>query len=350
MKKILFMILTFIICINVEAAETLELHRGESSVVIDGFCDYFDDAVSFFIDKDSYSCMITSTYVIPPPECDEDGNCKSPMIRGTHFNRPVVGTTFPVTAVNLFPLGDVDHVEGKVQLEELVALMNDRDNETRKSILAKLETSLADVKPEDATKVVLYAGSMNNSIYISVGWDTEPVLIKIDYDEVKNQLSYTNETTDVSSSIVEPIVLYSFYEWNMEASPNYANAKEIRDDETKYSYVDEEALVDGVSGFELSGDTQTGNYSIDFDLVLNDDWNNKIIESYNINSERANEPDDPTQPAQPTPPADSTQPTQPTEPVKQPNTGTYLPLIGVMWLAMFGMVFICCRKTMFKKI
>ena len=337
MKKLLFMLLTFIICINVVDAETLELHRGESSVVIDGFCDYFGYSVSFFIDKDSYSCMITSTYVIPQPECDEDGNCELLMGGVSHFNRPV-GTTFPVTAVNLYPLGDVDHVEGKVQLEELVALMNDRDNETRKSILAKLETSLADVKPEDATKVVLYAGSMNNSIYISVGWDTEPVLIKIDYDEVKNQLSYTNETTDVSSSIVEPIVLYSFYEWNMEASPNYANAKEIRDDETKYSYVDEEVLVDGVSGFELSGDTQTGNYSIDFDLVLNDDWNNKIIESYNINSERANEPDDPTEP------------TQPTEPVQQPNTGTYLPLIGVMWLAMFGMVFICCRKTMFKKI
>ena len=45
--------------------------------------------------------------------------------------------------------------------------------------------------------------------------------------------------------------------------------------------------------------------------------------------------------------ADPTQPTQPTEPVQQPNTGTYLPLIGVMLLAMFGMVFIYCRKTMF---
>lgn len=336
MKKMLFMLLAFIICINVVDADNLKLHRGESSVVIDGYCDYFGDSVSFFIDKDSYSCMITSTYVMPPPECDEDGNCES-LMGISCFNRPV-GRNFPVTAVCLYPLGDVDHVEGKVQLEELVALMNDKDNETRKSILAKLETSLADVKPEGATKVALYAGSMNNSIYISVGWDTEPALIKIDYDEVKNQLSYTNETTDVYLSIVEPIVLYSFYEWNMEASPNYANAKEIRDDETKYSYVDEEVLMDGVSGFGVSGDTQTGNYSIYFDLVLNDDWNNKIIESYNINIERANEPEDPTQP------------TQPTEPVQQPNTGTYLPLIGVMWLAMFGMVFIYCRKTMFKKI
>ena len=62
------------------------------------------------------------------------------------------------------------------------------------------------------------------------------------------------------------------------------------------------------------------------------------IESYNINSERANEPEDPTEP------------TQPTEPGKQPNTGSYLSLIAVLWLAMFGMVFISCRKTMFKKI
>ena len=65
---------------------------------------------------------------------------------------------------------------------------------------------------------------------------------------------------------------------------------------------------------------------------------NDYLESYNINSERANEPEDPTEP------------TQPTEPGKQPNTGSYLSLIAVLWLAMFGMVFISCRKTMFKKI
>ena len=336
MKKILFLLLTFIVCINVVAAETIRLHRGESTIVTDSRCDFFDDSVSFFVDEVNYSCMITNTYVIPPPECDDEGNCISSMggmwCRYGAAGGPILATVCVSSA------GDVDHIEGKVQLEELVALMNDVDNETRKDTLSKLAISLADVKPNDATEIVLFAGSMDNSIYISVGWDSAPVLIKIDYDEVKNQLSYTNETTDAYLSIVEPVVLYSFYEWTMEASPNYTNAKEIRDNEKKASYVDEEVLDDGVSGLGISGDTGTGNYMVEFNLVLSDDRNDKVIESYNINSERANEPEDPTEP------------TQPTEPGKQPNTGSYLSLIAVLWLAMFGMVFISCRKTMFKKI
>lgn len=335
MKKILFMVLTLMLVLVTDVyAETLR--RGESFLISEGRCSTDQDMVRFYIDKVNYQCLMTSIYKNLGPTCDENGNC---TISGLCSSiGPLYGGTVPMPGYNVCFGEEVEHEDGKVKLTELVALMNDSDNVTRKSTLAKLETSLADVKPESATVVILEAGSNNNSIYINVGWDTEPVLIKIDYDEVKNQLSYTNETTDAYLSIVEPIVLYSFYEWNMEASPNYANAKEIRDDETKYSYVDEEVLMDGVSGLGVSGDTQTGNYSINFDLVLNDDWNDKVIESYNINSERANEPEDPTQP------------TQPTEPVQQPNTGTYLSLIGVMWLAMFGMVFIYCRKTMFKKI
>lgn len=336
MKKILFFLLTFIVCINFVAAETIRLHRGESIIVTDSRCDFFNDSVSFFVDEVNYSCMITNTYVIPPPECDDEGNCISSM--GGMWCRYGAAGGPTLATVCVSSAGDVDHIEGKVQLEELVALMNDVDNETRKDTLSKLAISLADVKPNDATEIVLFAGSMDNSIYISVGWDSAPVLIKIDYDEVKNQLSYTNETTDAYLSIVEPVVLYSFYEWTMEASPNYTNAKEIRDNEEKASYVDEEVLDDGVSGLGISGDTGTGNYMVEFNLVLNDDRNDKVIESYNINSERANEPEDPTEP------------TQPTEPGKQPNTGSYLSLIAVLWLAMFGMVFISCRKTMFKKI
>jgi len=87
--------------------------------------------------------------------------------------------------------------------------------------------------------------------------------------------------------------------------------------------------------------------SIDFAMLLTDNTVAKFIQSYETHSAEA--PADPD-PLPATPPADPTQPTQPTEPGKQPNTGTYLPLIAVLWLAMFGMVFISCRKTMFKKI
>ena len=78
--------------------------------------------------------------------------------------------------------------------------MNDVDNVTRQSVLRDLEEKISSFKPEEATKVILESGSNNNTLYINVGWDSAPVLIKIDYDEVKNQLSYTNETTDAYMS------------------------------------------------------------------------------------------------------------------------------------------------------
>lgn len=339
MKKIFYILLILVVFFvrDVYAVDSYTLKRGESFIIGEGRCTSDENMVRFYVDKVNYQCLMTSIYKTPEPECDEEGNCMVSTFH-TYVGPLYGGGTVPMPGYNVGFGSDVEHEEGKIKLSELVALVNDVDNVTRQSVLRDLEEKISSFKPEGATKVILESGSNNNTLYINVGWDSAPVLIKIDYDEVKNQLSYTNETTDAYLSIIEPVVLYSFYEWTMEASPNYTNAKEIRDNEEKASYVDEEVLDDGVSGLGISGDTGTGNYMVEFNLVLSDDRNDKVIESYNINSERANEPEDPTEP------------TQPTEPGKQPNTGSYLSLIAVLWLAMFGMVFISCRKTMFKKI
>ena len=88
--------------------------------------------------------------------------------------------------------------------------------------------------------------------------------------------------------------------------------------------------------------------------MLSDDGASKVVDSYELNAPRAPEEDEEDEegPAtEPTPePEDPTEPVQPNQPIESPNTGTYLSIIGILWLLMFAFVFIYCRKTMFKKI
>ena len=340
MKKLfgyLLIIMLGFIVTNVYASDSYTLHRGESFLLATGRCTSDDSLARFYIDKANYQCLMTSVVKVPEPSCDENGVCMGSMY-SIMISPLYGGGSVPMPGYYVSFDRDVEHEDGKVKLPELVALINDVDNETRKATITELESKIMSSKPEGATTVILEAGTNDNSIYINVGWDTEPVLLKIDYDEISNKLNYINETSDAFLSIVEPVVLGSFYEWTMEASPNYSTAKEIRDDETKSSYVGDEAYEDGSSGIEVEGSTDSNDYKFTFDIVLNDDKNDKVIESYNINVDKANEPEDPTEPV------------QPTEPVVSPNTGNYLSLIGILWLVMFAGVFIYCRKTIFKKI
>lgn len=238
---------------------------------------------------------------------------------------------------------EINHVAGKVLPYELTYKINNPDSDARSLYLAE---ELAGTG-EDFTLKAAYIG---DKIYIEshvIGVPTSEVY-EFDYDSSTRVMSllYSTHNYDGDNGIILDICSYLFL-FLVETDPNYGDeAREIMLDEDKLYFVElEDFMDDGVSRYDFS--MNNFDVSIDFAMLLTDNTVAKFIQSYETHSAEA--PADPD-PLPATPPADPTQPTQPTEPGKQPNTGTYLPLIGVMWLAMFGMVFIYCRKTMFKKI
>lgn len=188
-----------------------------------------------------------------------------------------------------------------------------------------------------------------NSLLIVLGRKSDPFVYHFNYNTTDNVLNF-----DYSGSSLDPnikslsIVVSNMFNFLVESQENGDKAINIIENPDKAKYVDPSAIEDGVSYINITENLDPNITEMSFRMLLNDDMATKIVDSYDLNAPRAPETDEEEE--EPETPEDPTQPTQPTEPGKQPNTGSYLSLIAVLWLAMFGMVFISCRKTMFKKI
>ena len=194
-----------------------------------------------------------------------------------------------------------------------------------------------------------------NSLLIVLGRRSNPSVYHFNHNRTDNVLnfSYAGNSSDPNIKSLS-IVVSNMFNFLVEAQENGDKAIDIIENPDKAKYVDPSAIEDGVSYITITETLEPDRTEMSFGMLLKDDMATKIVDSYELNAPRAPETDEeeeePETPEEPVVPEDPTQPTQPTEPGKQPNTGSYLSLIAVLWLAMFGMVFLSCRKTMFKKI
>ena len=361
MKKILFLLLTFIVCINVVDAYSIderERYQYQTVRLLPGE----------YMFKDGRFDNIACSNRGPLEMYSVNGGCI--MIntgRGYYSiegNEEYHGTNIlhreydPETGELIYEVRErlyvryilevedslEPHVEGKTSLTELALVMNDR-SETGSMVYSELRRSLG-------YDVAFSTAVDGNSLLVVLGQKYNPSVYHFSYNGSKNTLNF-GYAGDIDHPDVKAlsIVVSNMFNFLVEAQENGDKAIDIIENPDKAKYVDPSAIEDGVSYITITDTLEPNRTEMSFELLLKDDMATKIVDSYELNAPRApEEPEEPETPEEPEVPEDLTQPTQPTEPVQQPNTGTYLPLIGVMWLAMFGMVFISCRKTMFKKI
>ena len=339
MKKICYslcFLFAFMFVSNVYAADDqwiAALARGES-VLLDRY--------------DSLTCTSTADYIA----FEVDGKClitnNLSMSKTSDVN--VLAYTDEATSTKYYVglnADEIAHVAGRIIPYELTYLINNKDSVARKVIL---ENTLNETKKE----WILNAGYEGNKIYIQSGLSSNPIVVTFDYNSTNRVMSYAF-TTDVELTYEESVaIVLSYYLplFVVESDPTFeTEAKAVMEAEDCLDFVYFDDIFDDDLS-ELSNVQENGRTEFAFAMLLTDNTAANFVKSYNYNKEHGEEvnPINPIEPkpAEPTP--DPTQPTQPTQPAPQPNTGDYLPLVGILWLLMFGMVFISCRKTMFKKI
>lgn len=311
MKKIIlfFFLITFIYTNDVFAANP-KMVEGES-IVLDGVTtcvssDGFYNA--FFIEENK--CLVTSLY---------SGSTVSKCIEGNCFD---------------LENGNLDTVENKITLEQIVKTWNDKDGLTRNLYIYLYEHPFWGEPPDD---LLLEAGSTDDSIYFNYVNDYLVGLFKYEYNDETNTLTYNQSGTmggeNTAYYSMPYDMIYYIYE---EASPNYLEAEEIRSDAEKIKYVDLSSVP-----YEKSltyGDADS--YELKVSLLLDGEINNRVISSYLANVPRA-----PVIPADPIEPEETPQAT-----VKNPETGKYLAVFGIVMLVFVGVVILIKNKAVIKKI
>lgn len=309
-KIIFFFFLIILIYTNDVFAANPKMVEGES-IVLDGITtcvssDGFYNA--FFIEENK--CLVTSIY---------SGSTVSKCIEGNCFD---------------LENGNLDTVENKITLEQIVKTWNDDEGLTR-NLYIYLYTHPIFGNPPNV--LLLEAGSTDDAIYFNYVNDRLFGLFKYEYNDETNTLTYNQSGTMGGENIpyysMAFDMIYYIYE---EASPNYLDAEEIRSNPEMYQYVDVPDAPYETS--ETYGDVDS--YELKVSLLLDGEINNRIISSYLANVPRA-----PTLPAEPTEPEETPQAT-----VKNPETGKYLAVFGIVMLVFVAVVILIKNKAVIKKI
>lgn len=364
MKKVLFMLLSFILFISgVEAYEIIEreqydeervyIEPGEIFVPDSRFsninCQSFDKRFSItsrnrgcvFINTGyPYSVMGTVRNSVRERVLERDENGEVLLLERTH-----VRTQYRLIWSDDRPT----HSNGKTSLDELALNIK-----LQTPVGSRIEGKLYEAARGEP---VLAAAVEGNSLVVFAGRRGSAFEYRFNYNGSSNTLVYNYEGNSNNDEVkIAKVLVDNIYYFLLQSQESGSEAVEIMMSREKSSYVKEEDITDNVSDIENYDDASTGRTRLSFNILLSDTQAEEIVESYQANAPRAPEPEEPepsnppvtTDPEEPT--QDPTQPTQPNQAVTPPNTGTYLSVLGIIVLLSVAFVIVFKNKSKFNKI
>lgn len=252
---------------------------------------------------------------------------------------------------------EIGHQSGRVIPYELTYLINNMNSVAKKFFVDDMNVAYGEAD------WFINAGCKGDKIYIHYGNEEVSYVVPYAYDSSTKVMSYSYSSVESSDpQFAAALMSHYLFLFLVEADPNFATeAKAIMQDTNKLALVDvADVFDDGTSDWSLS--MSGSNTVFNFAMLLIDNKATAFVNSYNSHVASGELPDSsfvsvPEAPVDPdplpaNPPAeeDPTQPTQPTEPGKQPNTGTFMSIVGVAILGVVAGLLIKNKKSKFGRI